>query len=593
MGSADEVRPRPAPEANPKATPRGAAPLVRADAGDGPSAEDAPPETGNQRLEDAQRLAEARFRSIVERSVDGVIVLDPDGRVRFANPAAEKLFGRSRQDLSGSDFGFPVVAGETTEIDILRGGADAVVAEMRVVETRWDDADALLVLIRDVTDRKAAEERRRALIRAEAARDEAEAAARRAELLDRVNRALGGTLDLDELLRALAGVIVEEVGDVCLVDIDDRYGPLRRVAAARRDYERRAVLKGLEDRPVRIAADTPEARVFRTGKSELVADVTPDWLDEAAEEDEQLNAFRQLRPCSLMMVTLQAGALPWGVVTILACEGGRRYGPADLALAEEVVRRAGMAVENARLYRLALEASRAKSDFLAIVSHELRTPLSAVVGYADLLLEEIGGPLNPTQKDYVGSCRRSAEHLIRLIEQVITFARLEGGYEHARAEVVDVGALAHDVVTLVRPLADRKGLTLTLEVPEAGAGADIESDGKKLSQILINLLTNAIKYTDQGEVRLEADVGELETVFRVRDTGPGIPADKRELIFEPFRQLEDPRTRREGGAGIGLSVVRNLTRLLGGEVGVDSQEGRGSTFIVRLPPRRPEEHAPA
>jgi len=526
---------------------------------------------------------EERFKSIVERSVDGVIVLDPQGWILFANSAAESIFGRSREELIGVDFGYPTVAGENTEIDFLRPNEEPGTAEMRVVETTWEGENALLVLIRDVTHRRASEERERELIREQAARAEAETAARRAELLDEVNRVLGSTLDLDEMLRGLAGVLVEELGDVCLIDIDDQYGPMRRLAAGRRDYPHQAVLKGLEDRAVRLGFTTPEARVFRTGGTEVVPEVTEEWLTGAAELDEQVEAFRAIAPCSLMMVPLHAGTLPWGVVTLLSCDPLVRYGAADAALAEEIVRRAGIAIENARLFRLAQEASRAKSDFLAIVSHELRTPLAAVVGYTGLLEEGIGGHLTPSQTDFTTAIKRSAEHLIRLIDQVITFARLEGDHDRVHEEEVDLETLLSDIVTLTGPLATRKGLALELEAPDEPV--ELVTDGKKLSQILINLVSNAIKYTDRGRIVLQVEAPRDEVVARVRDTGRGIPAEKLDEIFEPFRQLEEPGTRKEGGAGIGLSIVKNLTRLLGGEVGVESVVGEGTTFSVRLPRR--------
>jgi signal transduction histidine kinase len=566
-------------------------------------AEAASAATERERLEGELRVAQARlvdqekrFMSIVERSVDGVIVLDAHGWVLFANAAAEALFGRRREDLVGTDFGYPAVAGEITEIDVLSPNATPRVAEMRVVETTWEDEQALLVLIRDVTDRKATEERERHLLREQVARAEAEAHARQAELLDRLTQRLSASLQVDELLRGLADAIVEELGDVCIIDVDDQHGPLRRLAAARRGYSKSAVLRGIEDRPVRFGMHTPEARVFRTGKSELLREVTPEWLDAAEEGDEPAGAFRLLAPCSMMMVTLYAGALRWGVVSVLSCEPGVRYGPSDLSLLEELVRRAGLSIENARLYRLAQEASRAKSDFLAIVSHELRTPLSAVVGYTGLLEEGIGGSLQPVQKEYLGAVRRSAEHLIRLIEQVITFARLEGDHERVEVERVHLGRVAADVATLTRPMADRKGLTLTVRVPDSSIM--LSSDEKKIAQILVNLVANAIKYTERGEVIVDAELEQNEVVIRVTDTGLGIPEDKHTEIFEPFRQLANPSTRREGGTGIGLSIVKNLTQLLGGEVGVRSRLGEGSVFTVRLPrehgaPRPPAEPSSA
>jgi signal transduction histidine kinase len=537
----------------------------------------------NQVLRAALLEAENRFRSTVERSVDGVVVLDAAGKVRYANAAAESLFGLPRSELIGREFGHPAGAGDATEIDVLSAGRPPLVADMRVAQTTWDGQEALLVLIRDVTDRKAAEERERALIREQAARAEAEAHARRAELLDRASGSLVATLDLDELLRGLARVVVEELGDVCLIDVDDQNGPMRRLAAARKGDPRHAFLKGLEERPVRLGPDTAEARVFRTGASLLVSDVSEEWLEEAARQDDPAGAFHMLRPRSLMMVTLHAGALRWGVLSVLSCDPAVRYTAGDLALAEELVRRAGMTLENARLFRLAQEASRAKSDFLAIVSHELRTPLSAIIGYSGLLEEGIGGELTRAQHGYLNAIHRSAEHLIRLIDQVITFARLEGDHERVEVESVDLARVAEDVATLVRPLADRKGLGLSVRLPTVNPR--MESDEKKISQILINLVTNALKYTERGEVSVEVEAEDDEVVLRVRDTGPGIPPDKVVEIFEPFHQLENPRTRREGGTGIGLSIVKNLTGLLGGEVGVAAGQGGGSTFYVRLPLR--------
>jgi len=537
-------------------------------------------EEANRRLLLAFQAAEARFQSTVERSVDGVIVLDERGRVRFVNPAAEQLFGLTRAALLGTNFGFPTVAGDVTEIDVLHGGGEPVVADMRVAETAWEGEPALLVLIRDITDRKAAEERERALIHEQSARREAEAHADLAEMLDRATRALNETLDLDELLRSLARVMVEEIGEVCLIDIDDPSGTLRGVAAARRDDPRTALLKGLE-LPSRMGLGTPEARVFRTGESELVPGVTEEWLLAAGRGDDPTGVFGTLRPTSVMMVTLYAGTVPWGVVSVLSCDPEVRFGPGDLALAEELVRRAGINIENARLFRAAQEASRAKSDFLAIVSHELRTPLSAVIGYAGLLEEGIAGALTEIQHEYLGNLRRSAEHLLRLIDQVITFARLEGDHERVLVDEVDLVRVAGDIATLTRQLADRKGLSLVMVLPEGGL--TLRSDEKKISQILINLVTNAIKYTDAGEVRVVVEPDGEWILLRVRDTGPGIPTDKHEEIFEPFHQLEAPPTRRAGGAGIGLSIVKNLTGLLGGQVIVDSRPGDGSTFTVRLP----------
>ncbi len=534
---------------------------------------------------DRLAAAEARFYNIIERSADGMVVLDDEDRIQYANPAAGELFGHDPDDLVGSPFGQPVIAGDRTEIDLVGGDGPGRVAELRVASTEWEGESARLVSLRDITDRKKAEERERELIREQAARTEAEAAAKRNEFLARISESLTSSLDVDRILREMTRVVTEDLGDVCLVDVDDRHGPLRRLAGARRDFQKEVLVRDLDERLVQPPAESLEGRVFRTGRSELVRDIDESWLERIAEEMDELQALRGLEPCSLMMVTLLAGSLRWGVMTVLSCDPEVRYEEADLELLEEVARRAGIALENARLFRLAQDASRAKSDFVAIVSHELRTPLSAIEGYVGLLEEGIGGPLTETQREYVSAVGRSAEHLLRLIEQIITFARLEGDHEHLDLEEVELKEFLEETASLARPLATRSGLPLEMVLPTDGCR--IVTDGRKLSQVVINLLTNAIKFTDDGTVRLEAEVSDGETVIRVRDTGIGIPHDKLTEIFEPFRQIERPRTRKVGGTGIGLSLVRRLTRLMGGEVAVESEEGRGTTFTVRLPRELP------
>lgn len=227
------------------------------------------------------------------------------------------------------------------------------------------------------------------------------------------------------------------------------------------------------------------------------------------------------------------------------------------------------------------DASRAKSRFLAVVSHELRTPLNAILGYCDLLDAEVAGPINTGQRHHLLRIQQSALHLLELINKVLTFSRIEAGKEELALELVDLVELARDAVALVEPQAARQGLGLQVMVPERELG--VETDPGKVRQILLNLLSNAIKFTEQGEVVFELEEEEEVVVFRVRDTGPGIPSVEHERIFEAFTQGDDTRTRKKGGTGLGLSVSRELARLLGGEIELESRPGEGSIFTVRLP----------
>ncbi len=245
----------------------------------------------------------------------------------------------------------------------------------------------------------------------------------------------------------------------------------------------------------------------------------------------------------------------------------------------------------AQAARAAAEAaSLAKSQFLGVISHELRTPLTTVIGYADLLMGGTSGPVTPRQRDQLARVKTSAWNLVGVIEEILTFSRADAGKEKAFFEVTDVAALAREAAETIEPQAHAAGLGFR----ERGLGATrwLVTDGGKIRQVLMNLLGNAVKFTESGVVELEL-VGEADggCAFHVRDTGPGIAARDLETIFEPFRQLDQSSTRLKGGTGLGLTVSKQLARLLGGDVTVVSAPGAGSTFTLRLPPRAAHQSA--
>jgi PAS domain S-box-containing protein len=355
------------------------------------------------------------LRAIVERLPDGIVIVDKAGNIRFANPAAQRLFGRSVPDLIGTQFGFPLVVGETTEIDIVRrGGADIVFAELRVVETEWERQPVSLVSLRDITDRKHAEERARQLTHEREARLEAEA------------------------------------------------------------------------------------------------------------------------------------------------------------------------------------ASQAKSAFLAIMSHELRTPLNALLGYSELLELGLSGPLTEAQREQLGRIRLSAKHLLGLVNELLDLAKVESGRLSVSAADAPVSDAIASAVALVQPQAAARGLELI--VKSSQHPSMYIGDDERVRQILVNLLSNAVKFTPPGgtitieagtttshdaEARLQS--GRNYVCMRVTDTGPGIPRDKLIAIFDPFVQADSGPTRTKEGSGLGLTISRRLARLMGGDLTVQSTEGKGSMFCLWLP----------
>jgi signal transduction histidine kinase len=227
------------------------------------------------------------------------------------------------------------------------------------------------------------------------------------------------------------------------------------------------------------------------------------------------------------------------------------------------------------------EANRAKSSFLAVMSHELRTPLNAIGGYVQLMEMGIHGPVTEAQLGALDRIGRSQQHLLRLINEVLNLARIESGRVEYALEDIEVPELLSAVAPMVEPQMASKGLAFTVEERD---GPRVRADREKVQQILINLLSNAIKFTPSGgRVSVDTETRAGTVLLRVHDSGMGIPPEKQASVFEPFVQVDMSRTRRSEGTGLGLAISRDLARGMGGDLAVESAEGRGSTFTLTLP----------
>jgi signal transduction histidine kinase len=242
---------------------------------------------------------------------------------------------------------------------------------------------------------------------------------------------------------------------------------------------------------------------------------------------------------------------------------------------------AALALWKSQLLEQAQEADRAKGRFLATMSHELRTPLTALAGYEELLVDAVLGPLSDAQREILERMRYVTQHLAALIEEVLAYTNLESGGETVRATDFLAADLVAAVAAVVQPLAEQKRLPVVSE--SAAQPIRMTSDVDKARQILVNLAANAIKFTDDGEVRLGVTPHGEEVRFAVSDTGVGIARSDLQFLFRPFTQLDSGLTRKHGGTGLGLYISHRLAAALGGRIEVESELGKGSTFTLVLP----------
>jgi PAS domain S-box-containing protein len=273
--------------------------------------------------------------------------------------------------------------------------------------------------------------------------------------------------------------------------------------------------------------------------------------------------------------------LVWTSINISLIPGTNETQKFYLIMIEDINKRKQIELELRESKEAAEAGSRAKSEFLATMSHELRTPLNAIMGLSQLLQDNIVGMLNEKQKEYVDCIYSSGEHLLALINDLLDLSKVEAGKQELLLSSLDVREICHYVISTVRDRALEKGLELTVDIQET---ADIcFGDERKIKQMLLNLLTNAIKFTTRGKVSLEVKKVPLGITFTVVDTGIGIDSSQFKFLFEPFKQLDSRLSRQYEGTGLGLALTRKLARLHGGDVTVESTLGQGSQFTLFLP----------
>ncbi|MDQ6888500.1 MAG: ATP-binding protein [Gemmatimonadota bacterium] len=556
-----------------------------------------------------------RYRIIAETAADAIFTMDEGSTILSANPAVERIFGYSVDELVGKKLTMlvppelrashevgvarfvrtqvPNIPWTGIQLPGLHKDGREIPLEISFGAFREDDHWVFSGIVRDISERvrqqreleessaeleATIEELQLRTQEAEAARRAAELEAeqrREAEHRVRVQFALSRLLanadDVEptkqEMLRVIGEALGWELG--AYWEPDGRQEVLlctafwQRGGEDRTDFERES-----RSGPLASGAGLP-GRAWQERRPLWIEDVRrdPGFLRGDAAERAGLQ--------SAILFPVATGDRVHGVVEFFTREV--RFADGALLLMLE-----GLGNQIAQ-FQDRKAAEHAKSDFLAVMSHELRTPLNAVLGYADLLLMGVPTSLLADQVQSVERIRTAARHLLELIDEVLSYARLEAGWEQVNVDVTDIPALVDDVAALIVPLAQARSLRFGVDVghlPDT-----VRADAPKVRHILVNLLSNAVKFTEEGGVTLVVRATDGELVFEIRDTGIGIPRDALERIFDPFWQVEQSRRRRVGGSGLGLSVARRLARLLGGDVTVRSTQGAGSIFVLSLPAR--------
>lgn len=545
---------------------------------------------GNEARKDEASVSDTRFERIVEIAADAIISMDDTGRIVLFNRGAEEIFGYTREEVMGQSLDLLLPErfrahhsahvhrfaeggttsrrmGERREISGLRKGGREFPAEASISVLETAEGRLFTVVLRDITDRKKVEETQRFLADASAV--------------------LGRSLDHEDILAGLARLALPRLADWCVIDIMEEDGSLQRIQAAHRDPAIDDLAQRLLAFPPEPARPHPSLTVMETGQPEHIDSVSSTFVEAMATDDEHLRILRTLRVESLLVVPLVARMRTLGTITLVSSDPGRPYTAEDRLLAEELGRRAALAVDNARLYQQARDAVAARDEVLSVVSHDLGNPLSAVRVSARVLgrlLESDPAEITPDSLDaartQVAGIRAASLQMERLIRDLLEIRRIETGNLTLVTRPESPARLVDEAVRSLRPVADERGISLTTDLPP-DLPATIPVDADRIQQVFSNLIGNAVKFTPPGgTVTVGAARRGPALEFWVQDTGPGLSAGEVEHVFDRFWQA-----RQEGahGIGLGLSIARGLTEAHGGHVRVESEEGRGSRFYFVLP----------
>jgi PAS domain S-box-containing protein len=535
--------------------------------------------TEREHLEEALKAGDERLQRMVEESPAMIWTADAGGAVTYASNAWYEYTGLS----SEHDHDWERLVVHPDDLPRRRAAWDAAMREGKPYEAelrlrrsdgtyRWFISRAVPIrdargrIVQWVGGRMDIEERKRA-----------EGTSR---FLAEASAELAGLTQVEATLKRLAQLAVPYFADWCTITIRDGHGAIRRIAVHHADPQKLVEGDELAKLFPLVVGQGP-IRVLETGLPVWVPRITEEVLEKSGLTEPQAAAVRKLDLVSYLCVPMLARDRIIGTLSFATSESAHSYSESDLRAAEDLARRAAIAIENAELIQALQDADRRKDEFLAVLAHELRNPLAPVKN-AVHIIRTLEAP-NPELQWAHDVIDRQIEHMSRLVDDLLDVSRITSGRIELRRERVALAEIVNAAVDASRPLMERRQHVLSVKLPEEPIY--LEADRTRLGQVFLNLLNNAAKYTNPGGhiwIGAEREIG--YAAIRIVDNGAGIPPAMLDRIFDMFMQVDRGAENAQGGLGIGLTIVKRLVEMHGGTIEARSEgPERGSEFIVRLP----------
>ncbi len=556
-----------------------------------------------ERIDERKKLelSNAQRQAILNSAIDGIITIDHHGRILEFNVAAEKTFGFLRSDVIGREMaaliiperfreahrngmanylitGEGPVLSHRIELPAIRSDGSEFPVELSIVPLNKEGPPEFTGFIEDISERKTADTERELVELSQ-------------NVLADATAVLSQSIDYRTTLRHIAEACIPRIADLCIVQIVHEDGRVRTTEIATGNPQQESLLREtagtyLSD----LEFPSISASVIQSGRSVLIPDFSESIYRTYASNDDLVARVRQMGIRSLVGSPIRhhgkvIGALIGGTVS-----SSRRYGKYELGIFEELASRAGIAIENARLYLEAQEAVQTRDEFLSIASHELRTPLTSLSLQLQVFSRQLkkGAPAGPglitvpaRSVEIARKCQAQGEKLRVLLDDLLDITRIRLGRLKLVKEPSDLSVIVRDAVDRFRLEAAQKGSSISVDSVDAVVGT---WDQMRADQVITNLISNAVKYGGGQPITLAVKRDEVtgRAIFLIRDQGIGITPEMKDRVFERFERA-DVESRKIPGLGLGLYICRQIVEAHGGLIRVESEPGKGSTFVVELP----------